>query len=161
MNLLGRDKLPAQAAANVYAVSPLLVGERVLQWAPAGEGWVVASTVGLRWPAAYELVRWDEITHVSYAAGIMTVQPAGARLEFDEAKRLPEVVRDRVNASIAIDRHMRLTPEGRGMRVVGRRRSDTGELRWETTYDDGVDAADPLISARSAAAVAEVRSLFE
>ena len=47
------------------------------------------------------------------------------------------------------------------MRVVGRRRSDTGELRWETTYDDGVDPADPLIMARASAAVTEVRSLFE
>lgn len=158
--MLGRTKLPAEAAAGVYARSPLLPGERVLQWATAGEGWVVATTVGLRWPAAYELVRWDEITHVSYAAGTMTVQPAGARLEFEDVKRLPEVVRDRVNASIAIDRHMRLTPEGRGVRVIGRRRSDTGEMRFETTYDAGVDTSDPVIEQRAAAAVDEVRSLF-
>lgn len=159
--LLGRSRLPAEAAHTVFAENPLLPGERVLQWVPSGDGWVVASTLGLRWPAAYQLVRWDEIHHVSYAAGAMTVNPGGARLVFEDVRRMPEVVRDRVNASIALDRHMRLRDDGRGMRVVGRRRSDTGELRWETTYDEGVDAADPLISARSAAAVAEVRSLFE
>lgn len=160
MSLFGRDKLPAAAADAVFAQSPLLPGERILQWVPADAGWVVATSVGLRWQAAYELVRWDEISHVSYAAGTMTVQPAGVKLRFDEIKRLPEVVRDRVNASIAIDRHMRLAPDGRGMRVVGRRRSDTGELRWDTTYDTGVDQVDPLIEQRAAAALDEVRSLF-
>lgn len=161
MKLLGRNRLPDAAARAVLADSPLLPGERILQWAPSEDGWVVASTVGLRWPAAYQLVRWDEIDQVRYADGAMAIEPGGVRLRFDDVRRIPEVVKDRVNASIALDRHLRLRGDGRGMRVVGRRRSDTGELRWESTYDDGIDPADPVISARAAAAVAEVRSLFE
>ncbi|MDQ1709276.1 MAG: hypothetical protein QOG49_661 [Frankiaceae bacterium] len=160
MTLLGRNRLPDDATRLVFGESPLLPGERLLQWAASGAGWVVATTVGLRWPSAYLLVRWDEINHVSYAAGAMTVEPPGTRLEFDDVRRLPEVVRERVNSSIALDRHVRLTSEGKGMRVIGRRRSDTGELRWETTYDDGVDRDDPLVARRAAAAVDEVQSLF-
>ena len=160
MKLLGRNRLPDAATEAAFADAPLLPGERVLQWAPAGDGFVIASSVGLRWPAAYLLVRWDEIDHVSYATGVMTLQPGGATLRFDDVRRMPEVVRDRVNASIALDRHMRLLPDGTGMRVVGRRRSDTGELRWVTTYDAEVDRADPEIAMRAAAALAEVTSLF-
>lgn len=160
MNLLGRNRLPGEAADLVYAGSPLLPGERVLQWAPSGDGWVVATTTGMRWPPAYRLVRWDEIDHVSYAAGSMTVEPGSVRLHFDDVRRLPEVVRDRVNASILLDRQVRLTPDGKGMRVVGRRRSDTGELRWETTYDAGVDEEDPVIARRAEVAVDELKSLF-
>lgn len=158
--MFGRNRLPDEAARAVFAGSPLLPGERVLQWATAGDGWVVATTFGLRWPPAYALVRWDEIDHVSYAAGSMTVQPAGVRLRLDDTRRLPEVVRDRVNASIALDRHIRLTAEGHGVRVVARRRSDTGEFRWQTTYDEAVDPHDPVIARRSAIAVDEVKALF-
>lgn len=161
MKLLGRGRLPEDAASAVFADSPLLPAERVLQWAPSDGGWVVASTVGLRWPAAYRLVRWDQIDHVSYAAAAMVLQPGRVRLQFDDVRRLPEVVRDRVNASIAFDRHLQLAPAGRGVRVVARRQSDTGELRWETTYDVGLDPTDPAVEQRAAAAVAEVRSLFE
>lgn len=160
MKFLGRNRLPDAATEAAFADAPLLPGERVLQWAPAEDGFVVASSVGLRWPAAYLLVRWDEIDHVSYTTGVMTLQPGGETLRFDDVRRLPEVVRDRINASIALDRHMRLLPDGAGMRVVGRRRSDTGELRWTTTYDEGLDPADPIIAARASAAVNEVRRLF-
>jgi hypothetical protein len=160
VSLLGRHRLPDEAADAVFRDSPLLPGERVLQWAVASGGWVVASTVGLRWPAAYQLVRWDEINHVTYVDRAMTVEPGDVVLRFDDVRRLPEVVKDRVNASIALDRHLRLTGDGRGLRVVGRRRSDNGELRWETTFDDGLDPADPVIAGRAALAVDEVRSLF-
>lgn len=159
MRLPRRPRLPGDSA-EVFAASPLLPGERVLQWAMCGAGTVVASTVGLRWPAAYRLVRWDEIDHVSYSGGAMSVEPGGVHLQLDDARRLPEVVRDRVNASITVDRHLALTADGRGARVIARRRSDTGELRWLTTYDTGVDPADPAVARRAAAAVDDVQSLF-
>jgi hypothetical protein len=160
LSLLSRHRLPDDAVRAALTDSPLLAGERVLQWAVLIDGWVVATTVGLRWPRAYHLVRWDEIDHVTYVDRSMTVEPGEVTLRFEDVRRVPEVVKDRVNASIALDRHMRLTGDGRGLRVIGRRRSDTGELRWETSYDEGVDPADPVIAARAAAAVDEVRSLF-
>jgi hypothetical protein len=164
MTLLGRHRLPEEARAVALTAAPLGEHERVLEWAATGSGgWCIATTIGLRCPDGYELLRWDEVRHVTYRDGVMDVEPVDSlslRFRLDEAHHLPEIVRDRVSASIPYDRHVRLTSDGLGMRILARRRPDTEEMTWHPTYDDGLDLHDPTIRARAQAAMDEARSLF-
>src|SRR3990170_119571 len=112
MALLGRHRLPEEARSTALAAAPLGEHERVLEWASTGSGWCVATSIGLRCPDDYRLLRWDEVRHVTYRDGVMDVEPVegpALRFQIEEAHHLPEVVRDRVSASIPYDRHVRLT----------------------------------------------------
>lgn len=75
-----------------------------------------------------------------------------------EPGRLLELVRERVTASIVLQRHLPL--EGRrGVRVIGRRPPrGRGEIEWFFEYDEGVDPADPAVRDASAAALAAARA---
>jgi hypothetical protein len=160
---LGRHRLPEEARTAALTAAPLSEHERVLEWASTGSGWCVATTIGLRCPHDYRLLRWDEVRHVTYRDGVMDVEPVegpALRFRIEEAHRLPEVVRDRVSASIPYDRHVRLTADGLGMRILARRRPDSDEMTWHSTYDDGLDLADATIQTRVQAAMDEARSLF-
>jgi hypothetical protein len=165
VTVLGRRRLPDEARGAAFAAAPLGAHERVLEWSPVDPGgWCVASTFGLRCPDDYALLRWDEVRHVAYTAPVIEVEhmdgrPA-RRLRLQEPRRLAEVVRERVTASIPYDRHFRLTGDGRGVRIVARRRPDTDELTWLPTYDEGLDPDDPVIRARAEAALYDARSLF-
>lgn len=164
MTLLGRHRLPDAARNAAFAAAPLGEHERVLAWADTDSGgWCVATTIGLRCPDGYRLLRWDEVRHVTYRDGVMGVELVDGeslQMRLGAGHQLPDVVRDRVMASIPFDRHVRLTPDGLGMRILARRRSDTDEMTWESTYDDGVDPDDPAVRSRAEAALYDARSLF-
>jgi hypothetical protein len=140
-------------------------GERVLAWAEAAEG-VVAGTrdalyirgrsvgsvvepVATRIP--WELVEaadWDKETSV---LRVSEVGDWGERrrehtLGLEEPGRLLELVRERVTASIVLQRHVPV--EGRrGLRVIARRapRGDR-PVQWLYEYDEGIDPADPDVA---------------
>jgi hypothetical protein len=164
MALLGRHRLPEEARSAALTAAPLGEHERVLEWAQTDSGgWCVATTIGLRCPDGYQLLRWDEVRHVTYRDGVMDLEPVegpALRFRLDDVHHLPDVIRDRVAASIPYDRHIRLTSDGRGMRILARRRPDTEEMSWHSAYDDGLDVDDPAIQARVQAAMDEARSLF-
>jgi hypothetical protein len=164
MALLSRHRLPDEARSAALTANPLGEHERILDWARTGSGgWCVATTIGLRCPDDYQLLRWDQVRHVTYRDGAMDVEPVegpARRFRLEDAHHLPDVVRDRVTASIPYDRHVRLTADGLGLRILARRRPDTDEMTWESTYDDGLDVDDPAIRTRVQAALDEARSLF-
>jgi hypothetical protein len=67
-------------------------------------------------------------------------------LDLDEPGRVLELVRERVTASIVLQRHVPV--EGRrGLRVIARRapRGDQ-PLLWLFEYDEGIDPADPDVA---------------
>lgn len=72
--------------------------------------------------------------------------------------RFLQLVRERVTASIVLQRHVPL--DGRhGVRVIGRREPrGRGEIEWFFEYDEAVDPADPAVREASAAALAAARA---
>ena len=71
--------------------------------------------------------------------------------------RLPEVVRERVTASIVIQHHVELVGE-RGARLLARRVPGTTDLRWSVVFDAGLDPADPELRRRADEALAVLRT---
>ncbi|PUA80502.1 hypothetical protein C7S10_15180 [Nocardioides currus] len=75
-----------------------------------------------------------------------------------EPGRLLELVRERVTASIVLQRHVPVAGR-RGVRVIGRRPPrGTGEIAWFFEYDEGVDPDDPDVREASEAALAAARA---
>jgi hypothetical protein len=82
------------------------------------------------------------------------VEPVVLRL--DDAGRLLQLVRERISASVVLQRPVRLT-DGT-VRIVGRRRpGGPGPISW--TVDHGtLDATDPVVAAEVAAALVLARA---
>ena len=74
----------------------------------------------------------------------------------DEPGDLPKEVRNRVTRSVVHTSHHRL-PEGRGLRVVGRRVSGVDGLSWHVRYDPDTRADDPGVAEATATLVADAR----
>jgi hypothetical protein len=162
--LFRRRRLPASARP------PLGAEERVVAWALAPqERAVVITNLGVWLPGARARVGWHEIHKATWSgrqlgltgsrevgAGdgydVLADEPAAVHTLLDPDK-VPEQVRARVTKSIAYTRHH---PDP-GVRVVARRVPGVDGLRWTVRYDDGVDAADPVVQAATAAHVAEAR----
>ena len=156
-----RLRAPAQVRA-------LAGGERVLAWAPSGASAVVATEKALVLPAGVgpALVAWDLVLRAQWAEGVLdlTVQErAGGRPEVlhvpveGPVDALAGVVRERVNASIAVQRHVMLAGD-KGARVIARRVPGQTELRWTVVFDSGLDPRDPELRSRADAALADLRA---
>jgi hypothetical protein len=170
VRLFGRpEKPPAEAVARLDR------DERVVSWAPAAGGTVVATPVGLWLPGMPERVPWHLIDKATWQAGVLTVTPAvdagdGVLVEqpprsvtLDRPRDIPQTVRVRVQKAIAFTRHHPLpgSPEGtgprRGVRVVARRVPGQDGVSWQLVFDPGVDRADPAVRAAADAYVEQGR----
>jgi hypothetical protein len=142
-------------------------GERVLAWCRTADDGVLAGTRdALYLDVAGDVTRipWEQVEAADWDADtdLLRVSLVGTwgeqRIEHDlelaEPGRLLELVRERVTASVVLQRHVPLAGR-RGVRVIGRRapRGDA-PIEWFYEYDEGVDPADPAV--RSAAAEALV-----
>ena len=75
----------------------------------------------------------------------------------EEPGRLLELVRERVTASVLLQRHVRVRGR-RGVRVVARRApSGDRPIAWFFEYDEGVDPDDPEVRAAATATLASCR----
>jgi hypothetical protein len=129
-------------------------GERVLAWTDATTGELLAGTrealyldgTRLAWEDV-EAADWDRDTEQFRLSEVGTWgEPRGEHVHtIAEPGRLLELVRERVTASVVLQRHVPVTAR-RGLRVIARRapRGD-GEVRWLYEYDEGVDPADPVV----------------
>jgi hypothetical protein len=141
-------------------------GERPLAVAEAADGTLVAGTrdalhlgdTSLPWEHV-ERADWDA------DASTLTVTELGAygeqrpvhRLVIEEPGRLLELVRERVTATIVIQRHVPVRGR-RGLAVIARRPArGATELRWFLEYDEGVDPEDPSVRKAAESAYAELR----
>lgn len=131
-------------------------GERVLAGASSSQGDVAGTRDALYLPGDLRVpwhlldgAEWDSET------GVLTVREVGTfgrvrpehRLELDDPRRLLELVRERITASIVLTR--RVPVPGRGGATVVGRRPTTGlrELLWFVEYDEGLDPDDPQVAA--------------
>jgi hypothetical protein len=161
MRLSRRPSCPVEVAS----------GEKVLAWATASEGGVddaVGGTAaaiylpgGVRVPwEQVEAADWDletETLRVTEVGTWGTPRPVHAFVLADPA-RLLQLVRERVTASVVLQRHVAIRGP-RGVRVIARR-APTGArgLSWFFEYDDGIDPADPFVDHAAQEALAAARN---
>ena len=141
-------------------------GERVLAWTEASTGELLAGTrealylpgVRLGWEDV-EAADWDRDTEEFRVAevGRWGEPRVEHRYPISEPRRLLELVRERVTASVLLVRHVPVQGR-RGVRVIARR-SPTGDraLRWIYEYDAGIDPDDPTVRLAAETALASAQ----
>ncbi len=159
--LFGRRTPPVEVAP----------GERVLAWAEAADGLVVAGSreaFYLRGPAGDVRLPWEKVEAADWDRDTSTLRVAEVgtwgeqrpvhEATIDEPGDLLALVRERVTASIVLQRHVPVT-DRRGLRVVGRR-APVGDaaVAWFFEYDAGVDPDDPVVRTAASAALAQARA---
>ena len=146
-------------------------GEKVLAWAESSSGQVVAGTRDALYLADPDgqLTRlpWEQVEAADWdrdssrfrisEVGSWGEERAVHTLTIDGPGRVLELVRERVTASVVLQRHVALAGR-RGLRVIARRppRGDR-PLAWFYEYDEGVDPDDPTVRAAATAALAAAR----
>lgn len=133
-------------------------GEKVLAVAEAADGTVLAGTRDAFYVAAADGTRrvpWEQVESANWDRDTDTfrlteVGTWGAPRPVHEAVladagRLPELVRERVTASVVLQRHVPVDGR-RGLRVIARRApSGAGGVQWVYEYDEGVDPDDEAV----------------
>ena len=141
-------------------------GERVLAWTRSTTGEVLAGTrealyldgTRLAWEDV-EAADWDRDTEQFRVVevGHYGERRVQHRFAIAEPRRLLELVRERVTASVLLVRHVPL--EGRrGVRVIARR-PPAGDRapRWAYEFDEGIDPDDPAVRLAAETALAAAR----
>lgn len=131
-------------------------GDRLLAWARAGDGtWLAGSAAALylgetrvAWTEV-ESADWDRDTEQLRVTEVGEWGRVRPRHQFDLAEpgRLLELIRERVTASVVLQRHEAVHGR-RGVRIVGRRDpagAGSSDVRWFFSYDDGIEPDDPAV----------------
>ena len=130
-------------------------GEKLLAHAVAPEGQVAATRVALYLPGGrripweqVEAADWDldsETLRVSEVGTWGEVRPSYT-FTLAEPTRLLQLVRERVTASVVLQRHVPIRGK-RGVRVIARRSpTGSGALSWLFEYDAGIDPDDAFVA---------------
>ena len=147
--------------------APLGAGEPVLAWCRSVDDVLIAGTrealylgeTRIAWEEV-EAADWDrdtEVLRVSEVGSWGQPRPEHRHV-IAEPGRLPELVRERVTASVVLQRHMPLRGR-RGVRVVARRAPGGDRpIRWVFEYDEGIDPDDPAVAAAARATLAAARN---
>lgn len=157
---LRRNRLPAAIREDLG----LPRGERPLAFAATRDGsYVVATAMALYMPApgsGFARIPWDRVDRAGWAAGRLMVHEAAAGPEHSVGLAgpgsIPEVVRERVTATIVVN-HQAVLPGGGKVRITGRRSPATGELHWGLLFETGLDPADPGLRAQAEQLLEELR----
>lgn len=150
--------------------APSVPGEKVLAWCTAQEpeGAVLAGTrEALHLLPEGRRLPWHQIQTADWDRddAVLRVSEVGAWGELrpehtfvvSEPGRLLELIRERVTATIVLQRRV-LVGHRRGISVVARR-TTTGDrdIAWFYEYDEGVDPDDPAVKRLAAEALARAR----
>lgn len=133
-------------------------GEKVLASARAADGTVFAGTRDAFYVVAggetrrvpweqVEAATWDRDTDVFRLSevGSWGAERPVHTATLAEPGRLLELVRERVTASVVLQRHVPVDGR-RGLRVIARRApSGAGGVQWIYEYDEGVDPDDDTV----------------
>jgi hypothetical protein len=160
-------RLPLSKGRNDPPVD-VAVGERPLSWATSTSGVVAGTREALYLPGPPpRRVPWEQVESADWdlEAETLRVREVGSwgeprpsyALTMSDPGRLLELVRERITASVVLQRHVAVEGK-RGVRVIARRSASAGrELSWLFEYDEGIDPADPFVehTAREALAAAQ------
>ncbi|MCR1782263.1 hypothetical protein KVF89_06945 [Nocardioides carbamazepini] len=152
---------------------PVGPGERLLAWAQVRQPDGGPPLVGGTRDALYLPARvpWEQVASADWDQEESTLrvvevgrfgEPSPVHLlHLDDAGRLLQLVRERVTASIAVQRHVAVSGR-RSVRILARRAPGSrAELAWFVEYDDGLDPADPRVDAVVQEALATARADVE
>jgi hypothetical protein len=156
--------------ADIVARADLPRGEKVLAQAPSVDGsWVLGTRrlLVLVTAEAARRIPWEQVEDAGWdkEESRLTVTEIGSygeqrpaySFEMDDPALLLQLVRERVTASIVLQRWVPV--RGRhGLTVIGRRSPAGGPVTWMHAYDAGLDPADPEVAAAADAALAGARS---
>ncbi|XRQ03412.1 hypothetical protein ACN3XK_43330 [Actinomadura welshii] len=139
-------------------------GERVLAAAPTrGGSHVTATTTALHVPTAeggFTRIPWERVDHATWQDGRLHVQETSAgpehRIGLTDPGSVPETVRERVTATIAVS-HQAELPGGGRVRIAGRRPTGGGDVRWTFVFEAGLDPADPGLRAQAEQILEDLR----
>jgi hypothetical protein len=148
----------------------VLPGERVLAAAHAADGtWLLATRDRLTTVRDAHVVRlrWEEVQRAEWDRDSTTLSVEAVRdygepvatvaFEIAEPGQLVPLVRERVDASILLQRRIPVVGK-RGFTVVARRPpSGRGELIWSFEFDPGIDPEDAVVSAAADLALGEAK----
>jgi hypothetical protein len=134
---------------------PVAPGERLLAWASTPDGGSVGGTRAALYLPDRDPSRlpWEEVATAEWDTDeeVLRVVEVGRFgepqpehwLRLDQPTRLLSLVRERVTASIVLQRHVPVR-DRLGVRVLGRRSPGThGPIAWFVEYDEGLDPAAP------------------
>jgi hypothetical protein len=140
------------------AVTARVGGGRPLAWAAAGEAWVVTTHDRLLLPDRDPLL-WEQVVRAAWDDPVLELQIPGetVRVVLDDPGHVPEVVNERVKASVVVQQHVALVGE-KGVRLVARRAPGGTTITWRVTYDAGLDPDDPAVRAAAEDALSELRA---
>jgi hypothetical protein len=141
---------------------------RILAWAKGPAGFVVGSPAALSWggEAGWSHVGWHEIEHGGWNAETATLSwtlHGGRRgsVGLDEPARLPELFRERIAATIALERFVPVVGD-RGVIVTARRDlGDHGAISWHSSLTRGLTWHSDGVQAAADRAMAELRSEYD
>jgi hypothetical protein len=135
----------------------LAPGESELARAESEAGLVVGTRDALYVPtgAGHVRVPWEQVESADWdnegdRLRVREVGTWGERrpehlLTIADPGRLLELVRERVTATVLLQRHVAVDGS-RGVRVIARRAPSGGrEVTWLFEYDEGIDPVDPLV----------------
>lgn len=163
MGIFSRDK----ASAEVRALVPS--GERLLGWASGpqrldGEPTVVVVTnASLISPGYLDVVPWQVVLRAAWDEPILevvTLPGSGGtvvtRINLDQPGSVPQLVWERVNSTIVMQRHVDLVGTA-GVTLVARREANSDGINWQFVFDAGLDPADEQLRERAAQELAIIR----
>lgn len=155
-------RLPRRALRPAVDVGP---GERLLAWAGTSGGEVLGGTRDAVYLAGHRLP-WEQVEAADWdrESGLLRLSEVGSWGEprrehthtLGEPGRFLELVRERVTASIVLQRHVPVDGDS-GLRVVARRAPRGGAYAWFLHYDNGVDPTDPEVQRLGEAALTAAR----
>ena len=165
--------------AEVRSRARLPRGEKVLASAVAADGTWVLGTRGFLAvvPLSVErvettdprLIPWEQVEDAAWEQEATRLRiteigqygeprPAYDLVMDDHPGLLLQLVRERVTASVVLQRHVSLGRR-RSLRVIARRApSGAGGVQWVYEYDEGVDPDDPFVRAAAETALAAAKS---
>jgi hypothetical protein len=161
-------------AKPVYASWVASLGEpaggspRILAWARSEDGFCIGSPARLSHggEAGWSHLGWHEIEHGSWNAETATLswtRHGGGRgsVRLTQPGRLPELFRERIAASIALERFIPLAGE-RGVIITARRDlSDGGSISWHSKLTRGLTWQTEGVREAADAALARLRMEYD
>ncbi|MBP2356618.1 hypothetical protein JOF29_007728 [Kribbella aluminosa] len=177
MRLL-RTAWPRELAAAVTAAARESTGskEDVLAAVQLANGrWVAGTRAALYLPSdsadAERRVGWEQIERANWdsEASVLHIYETtdfgtplhASELKVEDPGRFGQLLRERVDASIVVQRHVPLSGK-RGVRIVGRRNpaGTDAEVTWNIVLDKGLEPSQPGVVEAADAALREVRDEF-
>ena len=160
-------RLRRNALPDAVRRAPVAAGEKVLAGAVAEDGTVAVGTRDAIYVGGHR-VPWETVEKADWSQddATLTVVEVGSwgerrpvhTIAIDEPGLFLQLVRERVTASVVLQRHVPVAGS-LGVRVIARRapRGDQ-PVRWLFEYDEGVDPDDPAVREAADAALAAARA---